>query len=152
MGRLHDFLLPNAPTCVVACAATAARLWMSRARFGEWSLLAELERPQAAKREADFASDRPGRGFDSFGSGRHAMTPAESGRDHEVRLFARELAEYLNRAIASGEFRHIVLIAAPSFLGHLRREMSDISRRAVVHESAKDLTGLEVDDIRKYFM
>ena len=80
------------------------------------------------------------------------MTPGESGRDHEVHTFARELAGYLNRAIAKGEFRHLVLIAAPGFLGHLRASLSDTARRAVVHEAAKDLTGLDVDDIRNYFM
>ncbi len=152
MARPDDFLLPNAPTCIVACAATGARLWRSETRFGSWALQTEMERPEAAGREAEFASDRPGRAFDSFGSGRHAMTPGESGRDHEVRSFARELADYLNRAVAKGEFRHIVLIAAPSFLGYLRAGLSGAARRAVVHETAKDLTGLDVDNIRNYFM
>ena len=152
MARSDDFLLPNAPTCIVACAATSARFWRSKTRFGSWVLQAEMSRPEAAGREAEFASDRPGRAFDSFGSGRHAMSPGESGRDHEVRSFARELADYLNRGIASGRFAHIVLIAAPGFLGHLRASLSDAARRAVVHETAKDLTGLDVDDIRNYFM
>ena len=152
MAKRHEFLLPNAPTCIVACAATGARLWRSDTRFGSWVQKAELSKPEAAGREAEFASDRPGRAFDSFGSGRHAMTAGESGRDHEVRNFARELADYLNRGIAAGEFRHIVLIAAPGFLGHLRAGLSDVARRAVVHEAAKDLTGLDVDDIRNYFM
>lgn len=152
MAKQHDFLLPNAPTCIVACAATSARFWQSETRFGHWTLQAEMQNPEAAGREAEFASDRPGRAFDSFGSGRHAMAAGESGRDHEIRLFAGQLADYLNRGVAAGEFRHIVLIAAPGFLGHLRAGLSDVARRAVEHEAAKDLTSLDVDDIRAYFM
>ena len=152
MAKRQEFLLPNAPTCIAACAATDARLWRSDTRYGTWTLQARMVRPEAAEREAEFASDRPGRAFDSFGSGRHAMGTGESGRDHELRRFAKEVADYLNRAIAAGEFRHIVLIAAPGFLGHLRARLSDVARRAVVYEAAKDLTDLDVDDIRNYFM
>lgn len=151
MGRRDDFLLPNAPTCIVACTATRARLWRSTNRFGDWFLLAELTNPAAAARESDFTSDRPGRTFDSFGSGRHAMVPGETRREHEARRFAGELAGQLNHGIVSGDFDHLVLIAAPSFLGHLRTALSDQARRAVIYEDARDLTGLDAESIRKYF-
>ncbi|HSG58924.1 MAG TPA: host attachment protein [Woeseiaceae bacterium] len=151
MGRRDDFLLPNAPTCIVACAATGARFWRSNTRFGGWTLRAELDNAEAAARESSFASDRPGRAFDSFGSGRHALATGESGREHEARRFARTLADRLHQGLVAGEFEHIVLIAPPSFLGHLRAALSDPARRAVVHETAKDLTGLDPDSIRNYF-
>lgn len=151
MGRRDDFLLPNAPTCVVACTTTGARFWRSRTRFGNWVLCAEFDNPDAAARESSLVSDRPGRAFDSFGSGRHAMTPGESAREHLARNFARKLAGELNRGLASGDFEHLVLIAPPSFLGFLRAALSGPARRAVVYEAAKDLTELDVESIRKYF-
>jgi protein required for attachment to host cells len=151
MSRRDEFLLPNVPTCVVACAATGARLWRSATRFGDWTRVAELEHPEAAARESSFASDRPGRAFDSFGAGRHAMAAGETGRDHEARRFARELADRLSRGIGAGEFEYIVLIATPTFLGHLRAALSETASRAVIHEVAKDLTGLDVESIRNYF-
>ena len=151
MGRRDDFLLPNAPTCVVACAATGARLWRSTTRFGDWTLVAELNHPEAAARESSFASDRPGRAFDSFGAGRHAMAAGESGRAHEARRFARELADTQSRGIATGDYEFIVLIATPAFLGHLRPALSETASRAVIHEAAKDLTGLDVESIKNYF-
>lgn len=151
MGRREDFLLPNAPTCIVACTATVARLWYSTSRFGDWSQLAEFTNPAAASRESDFGTDRPGRTFDSFGSGRHAMVPGETRREHETHRFAAELADRLNRGVAGGDFEHLVLIAAPAFLGHLRAELSDAATRAVIYEAAKDLTWLDVDRIREHF-
>lgn len=151
MAKPNEFLLPNAPTCIVACAASGARLWISTSRFGDWSALAEFSESAASRPEKSFASDRPGRTFDSFGSGRHAMATSESGRLHETRKFARRVADYLNAEIAASSFEFIVLIAAPAFLGHLRAELSDEARRAVVHETASDLTDLDVSALKQYF-
>ena len=57
----------------------------------------------------------------------------------------------MHRGLVDAEFEHIVLIATPSFLGHLRAALSDPVRRAVLHEMAKDVTGLDLDSIRDYF-
>jgi protein required for attachment to host cells len=104
-----------------------------------------------ARPEKSFASDRPGRAFDSFGSGRHAMASSETGRHHEARKFARQVADYLNAGIAANSFNNIVLISSPAFLGLVRPELSEAARRAVVHELARDLTDLDADAIRHYF-
>jgi protein required for attachment to host cells len=91
----------------------------------------------ATHKEADFASDRPGRAFDIVGAGRHAMSQAESGQDHEMLLFARQVADYLNRSIANSDYLHLVLIAAPRFLGCLRSELSNAALKAVALEEAE---------------
>ncbi|MDH3430069.1 MAG: host attachment protein [Gammaproteobacteria bacterium] len=151
MGDLANFLLPNEPTCIVACSAAEARLWRSTSRFGEWQYLTCMSNPSATAREASFSSDRQGRSFDSFGAGRHAMSQAKSGHEQELQQFARQVAKYLNRSIANADFAHIVLIAAPRFLGCLRIELSDAARRALVLEESKNLTDLDDDAIKKYF-
>lgn len=151
MGDLADFLLPNARTCIVACSAAEARLWQSSSRFGDWEFLIAMSHPSATKSEAQFASDRPGRAFDTVGAGRHALSQSESGQQHEMLVFARQVANYLNRAIANDEFAHIVLIGAPKFLGCLRAGLSDAARRAVVLETSKNLTDFDADAIKKYF-
>lgn len=151
MGDIANFLLPNEPTCIVACSAAEARLWRSNSRFGEWQFLTSMSNPSAVNREAAFSSDRPGRSFDSFGTGRHSMSQAKSGQDHDLLLFAKQLADFLNRSIANADFAHIVLIAAPKLLGYLRNELSDVARRALVLEESKNLTVLNDDAIKKYF-
>lgn len=151
MAKPNEFLLPNAPTCIVACAADGARLWRSTSRFGDWAALVEFSDGDPARPEKSFASDRPGRAFDSIGSGRHAMAASETGRRHEVRKFARQVADYLNAEIAANSFNNIVLIASPAFLGLVRPELSETARRAVVHELARDLTDLDANAIRQYF-
>jgi len=79
------------------------------------------------------------------------MSQAKSGHEQELQQFARQVAKYLNRSIANADFAHIVLIAAPRFLGCLRIELSDAARRALVLEESKNLTDLDDDAIKKYF-
>lgn len=151
MGDLKTFLLPNAPTCIVACSAAEARLWRSNTRFGAWTRVTTMSDASAGKSEAEFYSDRPGRAFDSVGGGRHSMSASETGQHHEMTLFAKRVADHLNRSVANSEFAHIVLIGAPKFLGCLRAGLSDATKRAVVFESAKNLSDLDAKAIKKYF-
>ena len=151
MGDPTDFLLPNEPTCIVACASDCAKFWLTESRFGDWHTLATLENAAGSQQEQAFASDRPGRAFDSFGSGRHALSSSETGREHETRTFARAVARELDKGLKERVFNYIVLIATPRFLGHLRNSLSEPARQAVMAEFAKDLTALDAKYVRDYF-
>lgn len=151
MTGLTNFLLPNAPTCIVACSAGSARFWLSESRFGKWKLLKAFEDETAAIPESEFASDRPGRSFDIVGRGRHAMSSRVSGQQHQTLQFARQVADFLNDAIAESKVRKLVILAAPGILGYLRSELSDAALKAVVLSEPLNLVNLEQDKIRKYF-
>jgi protein required for attachment to host cells len=151
MSDLANFLLPNEPTCIVACSAAKARFWLSESRFGDWRPLTELHNERATRHESNFVSDRPGRSFDIVGGGRHAMSPQVSRKEQEALRFAREVATYLNNAIANNEATQLVLLAAPGFLGLLRSELSDASLRAVALAEPRNLTDIDEDKIKKYF-
>ena len=151
MSDLANFLLPNEPTCIVACSAESARFWLSETRFGDWKLLTGMQDEMAPRRESEFASDRPGRSFDIVGTGRHAMSSKVSGQEHQTLLFARQVADYLNKAIAGSEVMHLVLLADPKFLGYLRSELSDAALRAIALAESRNLTDLEEQQIRDYF-
>ena len=151
MTNLTNFLLPNEPTCIVACSASSARFWLSETRFGSWKLLTQMSDEQAAGRESEFSSDRPGRSFDIVGAGRHAMSQKVSGHEHQTMRFAKDIAEFLNSAIAESQVTKLILLAAPAVLGYLRSELSDTALRAVALSQAINLSNLEEARIRKYF-
>ena len=151
MNANPSFMLPNAPTLILACSASSARCWRSTTRHGEWSDFGEFEDDAAKLRERDIGADRPGRAFDSFGSGRHAMSPQTKARDTEKRRFANRVADYLNAQIAEGRAKHLVLMADPTILGMLRDELSVRARAAVVYEAAKNVSHLGSPEIREYF-
>ena len=151
MTDLKNFLLPNDPTCIVACSGSTARLWRSDSRFGDWQALVELHHPESASRDGDLASDRPGRAFDSFGSGRHAMSQSNTAHQQELKKFAAEVADYINKGIANRGFEKIVLLAEPGFLGHLRNKLSGAAANAVIMTASKNLASLDEAQIRHYF-
>ncbi len=151
MTASETFLLPNEPTLVVACSAQSARCWRSTLRHGDWTLVKEFQDEDATLKERDIGSDRPGRTFDSRGSGRHAMAPPTQARDQEKQRFAKRIADYLNGAISAGDAEHLVILADPRCLGLLRNALSNQAKHAVVHEASKNLARLDATDIRKYF-
>ncbi len=151
MNDIDNFLLPNEPTCIAACSGTAAKLWLSTARFGDWQALTEFEHPQSATREGDLTSDRPGRSFDSVGGGRHAMSQPRSAHEQELVRFAEQVSEFINAGIAKGKFDKLVLLAAPGFLGFLRSKLSSAATNATVLTASKNITSLDEDRIREYF-
>lgn len=105
----------------------------------------------ASLRESEFASDRPGRAFDIVGKGRHAMARHELGQDHQTLVFARQVAHYLNNAIAESRVNKLVILAAPEFLGYLRAELSNTALRSIALAGARNVSDLDDEDIKRYF-
>lgn len=155
MARSYDktngFLLPNVATCIVACSAAEARFYIAERRFGEWQLTSRMQNPGATLREQDLISDRPGRAFDRFGKGRHAMSPEESARAHELQTFAHDIAQYLAKEQSAGNFSKLVLVAEPSFLGHLRRKLSAPLKRTLCCEVPKNPAEFDQQRLRAIF-
>lgn len=146
--KADNFLLPNARTWVVAGDSAETRIFLTRRRFGDWSEVVTLSNPGATTRERDLVSDRPGRAFDSFGKGRHAMSQEETAHQHEIHRFAHEVGGYLNKGMASGKFRHLVLIAEPTFLGYLRPELSAASKKSVLCEISMNPKDHDVERLK----
>jgi len=145
------YLLPNEPTFIVVCSGAEARIFLAERRFGEWSRRETLINPRAALREQDRNTDRPGRVFDSFGKGRHAMAQEESGREHELQHFAGDIAHYLGKAYAAGQFKQLVLFAEPTVLGFLRRKLSPPLKRALSFEVPKNPADFDIERLQSFF-
>ena len=151
MNDLKTFLLPNDPTCIAACSGAAAKFWLTTSRFGDWQPLKNLQHPASETRERELTSDRPGRSFDSFGSGRHAMSRPSSAHDQELLRFAEQVADYLNSGVADGSFKNLVLLVEPRFLGHLRSKLSPAANAATILTAPKNMANLDETQIREYF-
>jgi len=147
----HGNLLPNKPTYIVACSGAEARIFLSERRFGNWSQLGLLQNPGATLREQDRNTDRPGRTFDRFGKGRHAMSPEESGRDHDLQHFAGDISQYLSKAHTAGQFKQLVLVAEPTILGFIRRKLSVPLKRALTFEVPKNPVDFDVERLKSLF-
>jgi protein required for attachment to host cells len=92
--------------------------------------------------------ERPGRVHQRVGPKRSAVDQTD-WHDAAERTFLKSLAARLDRAVADGRTKAIVLVAAPRAMGMLRAELSPRVDKAVRHEIAKDYTGMPVDEIER---
>jgi protein required for attachment to host cells len=107
---------------------------------------------QHAPGARDLSADRPGRSFDSHGQGRHAMEPETDAKRHEAEVFAKQVADRIERARIEDEFDELVLIAAPEFLGLLRKSLSTTTDGLVAKAVDKSVADLSAEAIRKYLL
>ncbi|MGB7184513.1 MAG: host attachment protein [Burkholderiaceae bacterium] len=96
----------------------------------------------------EIATDRPGRAFDSIGKGRHAIPGKTDPHRENEHQFARKIAEVLHTHL--DQFERVILVAAPSALGDLRKCLSMSIQSRVIAELNQDLTGLPLKKIQHH--
>lgn len=107
----------------------------------------QLDNPAAHLPGRALVTDRTGRVFDSGGrTGRGPKSRARHGaqsdydpHDIERERFAKKLALRLDTERRRIGIEQLIVIAAPRFLGELRRQLSAATRRVVTREVASDL-------------
>jgi protein required for attachment to host cells len=131
---------------IVVAGAAEARFYDTDSPKGPLHLAARLTDPNAHLHDRDRVTDRPGRKFDHAPLGarrgataRHSTGGEESPRKHEAEVFARRVAEELERGNSHNGFERVVVIAGPSFLGLLRNALSSSLRSKIVAEIPKDV-------------
>ncbi len=135
---------------VVTADAGRARIFSADSPTAPLQLLQELISPEARMREQDLTSDRPGRSFDSVGTGRHATEPRTHAKDQEATRFAGEIAAHLRRGRDDGAFSRLVLVLEPHFLGLIRKAIDPAVAKMVTVEITKDLNQASAEDIRNH--
>lgn len=137
---------------VVAADNRRAKILETDTLMGSLTEIEDLVHPVARAHGRDLTSDRPGRSFDSRGQGRHAMEPETDVKRHEAEVFAKQVAERIELARSQGKFDQLVLIAAPQFLGLLRKSLSATTDGLVAKVVDKSVADLNATAIRKYLL
>ncbi|MGH8507622.1 MAG: host attachment protein [Gammaproteobacteria bacterium] len=137
---------------VVAADSRRARIFATDTPTGSLREMEDLVHPAARTHARELTSDRPGRSFDSHGPGRHAMEPETNVKRHEAEVFAKQVAERIERARLDDEFDELVLIAAPEFLGLLRKSLSPTAIGLVAKAVDKSVADLSASAIREYLL
>ena len=91
----------------------------------------------------ELGTDKPGRAHASVGPGRAAMEPTDLHQQEEDRMMT-EVAAALEEDLREQKFSTLVVAAAPSALGTLRKAMSDDLRKVVVAEVPNDFTNMNL--------
>jgi protein required for attachment to host cells len=134
------------PTWVLLADEGRARILEWRAPDTDLEEVEELTDAAAHADNADLRRDaygrRAGSGTQAIG-GNATASAGEEKLDHEAELFARRVADRLSQAHRQHRFERLRIVAAPRFLGRLRKQLDPEVRQAVEDEIDKDLLQLD---------
>lgn len=139
-------------TWIVLADEGRARILELRKPGHDLEEVEELTDPAAHAHNADFRHDAYGRRApaDSRSAGGEGAMPAtatasagEEKLDHEAELFARRVSERLTQAHRQHRYHDLRIVAAPKFLGRLRKALDREVSEVVVDEIDKDLLQLD---------
>lgn len=133
-------------TWILVAQGSCAKVLQVLRNGKEVSLIKEFAHEKTAAKGIDINTDRQGRSFESSGPMRHAMDVSEDIKDHERRVFAKEIAEFLSKAIAENKLSSLILVASPNLLGALRKAMPQSTHKYIKHELGKDLMSQSLKD------
>ena len=139
-----------ADTWIVVADSAQARIFSGSPGSGQWRQIEELVHAKSRIHEREVAAGEPGRIFNTDGQGRRGLSQSVSPREHEAVKFCRELAEELESARVERRYGQLVLVAAPAFLGLLRKTISVATARLISQELDKDLAHMDQQDVLKH--
>lgn len=134
-------------TWILVADEARARLFESERMDGELLEVADFVHPDAHHADRGHR-DRLPRAHESVGAARHGIEPRTSAEEKYSQEFASELSHFLNDARVAHRYDHLVLMAAPAFLGSVRSELDPQVARMVTHALDKQITDASVDRIR----
>lgn len=132
-------------TWIVLANASRARVCERDAEAGGLHDLMDFVHTQSRQKGSELASGEPGHVEQGMGSGLRGSTnldPRTDPRQKEHEKFAREIAQHLDRGVASRQCERIVLIASNPFLGEIKSHLGAAAAAAVWVTAPSDLMAL----------
>jgi protein required for attachment to host cells len=98
----------------------------------------EMRNETAGMKDIELETDREGRRFGGGGH-HHGVDGERSTERHELTLFAKEVADRIDKDRVNREFDKLVIVAPPRMLGLLRQSLSAPSQAMLAGEISKDV-------------
>lgn len=136
------------PTWILVADASRARIFSADKALSPLNEIRALTSPEARLHEGDLVTDKGGRDRNP-GVGAHGLNVADEHKHDNADRFAAHVCQELEAARNAGELRKLYVVAAPSFLGMLRRHQSSSLRQMVAGEVDKNLSTQDPASIRK---
>ena len=133
---------------VLVANHTTARLFEAEKRAKTLNEIESMLYPEGRMKGRDLISDAPGRAFDSYGMGRHAMSQSTALRKQGEQKFAKDIVHALEKGRREGRYEKLYIVADPSMAGTLRSSMSPTTRASIAGESRKNLVTCDPEKIR----
>jgi len=138
-------------TWIVIADGTQARVFENAGPGKGLEPVDGLRFEEEALKTSEIMSDRQGRSFSSVGHGRSAIEPRTDPAEYRETEFARRIAAMLDEKHTEQAFKRLVIAAAPTTLGDMRKALAPATRAAIVAEIPKTLTNVPRPQLDKTF-
>lgn len=133
-------------TLIVVADASRARIFIAGKNISKLNELEDFIHPESRMTEEELGADAPVKSPGQKGS----LQPRIFPKEHEEQVFARQLARHLQELHNNTKNTAFILIAAPRFLGMLRKELPSSIDKLVSHTVDKDIVKLSAEEICEY--
>ena len=136
---------------VIIADSNRARIFQTEGNLDELVELEDFLNPAARLAEHEWKNEPRGRFF-----GRGQREQADTGEPHATPIeqheaaFSRQVMDYLEQGHHQQRYKELVFIAAPKFIGRLRKILPKQLKSCVSEELSKDIAGWSTLEIRTY--
>lgn len=138
------------PVWILVADSSRARIFSAENSAAELIEIETLLHPQARLHEQQLDSDLPGKANGTMGAGGHNYSDEVSPKEQEEINFSKTVATHLCDELNQNKFDKLFVIAAPSFLGDLRRAFSTRLSKHLVFSLDKNVVSLTPQEIRAH--
>ncbi len=132
---------------IVVSDSSRARIFSSGKASVSMVEFKDFVHPEARQHSREITSDLPGKQQNSIAGSHHSLEPKTDAQEQAGINFANELVAYLSENLMARKFSSLVIIAAPSFLGELRKKLDQEVKKVVSLEIDKNLVKQSMEDI-----
>lgn len=135
---------------VLVADSAHARIFNAETAKSALSEVKSINHPEGRQHEHELTSDLPGRQTGGAKDSHHSLGGKTDAKEHEAIEFAKDLCKYLEEAHNTQKFSQLIVVAAPHFLGQLRKEMNNNVAKLITLEIDKDIVKQDADEIRSH--
>jgi len=136
-------------TWILVADNTLARFFTAETPSSPLQEFDELSHAKSRLHDREITTDLPGR-IKSADGGGHAFEQPSDPKQHEADNFAHQVAQYLKNAYNANQFKHLLIVAEPSFLGLLHHRLSAAVKNTICYELDKNISLQHAAEIRKH--
>ena len=134
-------------TWIVTADSARARVLQAVDQQSQFTEVEDFLNPEARMSERELTEDAHPRFRGTAGPGSDRQET--SAGEHATELFAKRVAERLNKARTEHRYDELQLVAEPQFLGKLRNALDDEVGKLVTREVPKNYAALDARELER---
>lgn len=135
-------------TWVVVADSSRARFFLMQSRDEALLELEDMVHAEGRMHDQDELSDRQGGLAGGHGEGGHPFAAPTEPKQHEMEVFAKQIAGRLEQGRVNHNYHRLILAAPPAFLGVLRQTLKPQVQEMVGSSLDKNLVAEDAEEIR----